>query len=251
VPPAGGERGTSRKAAGTPYLPHGEGASAEAEEAKAESLLRSCSFDRTRVPPSGGTTFLLVQKDGEERTRQREGLFTSALPSGLSSSEICFPCALYAPSLGPSLCSGLAVALRKEMSRPDNRVLKWGSPNLPSGEGAARRRRKRDKLYIRNAVVRLDRTWVPPSGGTTFLLVQKDGEERTRQREGLFTSALPSGLSSSEISYLCALYAPTLGPSLCSGLAVALQNEMPRPDDRALKWGSPLASPGGSCRRSG
>jgi hypothetical protein len=145
VPPAGGERGTSRKAAGTPYLPHGEGASAEAEEAKAERLQGSCSFDRTGVPPSGGTTFLLVQKDGEERTRQREGLFTSALPSGLPSSEICNRRAPNTPTLGPSLCSSLAVGLRKEMSRPVDRALKWGSPNLPSGEGAARRRRKRDK----------------------------------------------------------------------------------------------------------
>jgi hypothetical protein len=144
--PQAAKEGQAKKAAGTPYLPHGEGASAEAEEAEAEGLQRSCSFDKTGVTPSGGTTFLLVQKDGEERTRQREGLFTSALPSGLSSSEICDSCAPYAPTLGPSLCSGLAVGLQKEMSRPDDRALKWGSPNLPSGEGAACRRRKRDKL---------------------------------------------------------------------------------------------------------
>jgi hypothetical protein len=97
------------------------------------------------VPPSGGTTFLPVQKDGEERTRQREGLFRAPFPLDSHPPKLAYPCAPNAPSLGPSLCSGLAAALRKEMSRPVDRALKWGTPNLPSGEGAARRRRKRDK----------------------------------------------------------------------------------------------------------
>jgi hypothetical protein len=240
VPPAGGERGTSRKAAAHSLpSPRGRCRPQAAKEGQAVNSYRSYSFDRTGVPPSGGTTFLLVQKDGEERTRQREGLFTSALPSGLSSSEDCYICASYPPSLGPSLCSGLAVALQKEISRPADRALKWGHP-LPSLGGRCRPQAAKEGQAVNSyRSYSFDRTGVPPSGGTTFLPVQKDGEERTRQREGLFTSALPSGLSSSEISYICAPNAPTLGPSLCSGLAVALQKEISRPADRVLKWGAP------------
>jgi hypothetical protein len=93
---------------------------------------------RTMVPPAGGATFLLVQKDGEERARQGEGLFTKP-PLSLDSlsPKMAIDARQTNPARGPSLCSGRVRAVHAGMSRPDDRPPQTGDSYLPHGEGAA------------------------------------------------------------------------------------------------------------------
>ena len=78
-------------------------------------VLRTCFLDVGCA--LRGTVFLIVQKDGEERARQGEGLFTKP-PFSLDPHPPKFVCPprLTDAVRDASLCSARAIAVRREMS---------------------------------------------------------------------------------------------------------------------------------------
>jgi hypothetical protein len=136
-----------------------------AKEGLAVNSDRSYSLDKTGVPSSGGATFLLVQKDGEERARQGEGLFTKP-PLSLDSlsPKIATDARLARIARGPSLCSGRVIAVHAGMSRPDDRPPRTGDPYLPHGEGAAAAAEEAE-AESSQAIPTFPWGKVPPAGG--------------------------------------------------------------------------------------
>ena len=123
-----------------------------------------------------GTVFLLVQKDGEERARQGEGLFTKP-PFSLDP---------HPPKLVTDARLTNArvrdASLRSTRAGPCGWECRGNDSRCPICHSEEHSDEESRTYCVQICFGREMRP-----AGTVFLLVQKDGEERARQGEGLFT----------------------------------------------------------------